>query len=116
LLALNGVNVIIDATGNRRRYRDRCRADINRFMEVYVKCPLEICVQRERERTETLHAPRRIYERGFKGESATVPGVGVPYEEPLNPEVTVESDKLSPEGCAQRIVEALKNKSFIAAG
>jgi adenylylsulfate kinase len=79
-------------------------------MEVYVKCPINLCIQRERRRKKTFGAPTKIYEKGFKGESKTVPGLGVPYEEPINPEVVVETDKLTPEQCAQKILSVLSKK------
>ena len=114
LLTKNGVNVIIDATANRRRYRDHARKEIPKFMEAYVRCPLEVCIQREERRGEgALYAPRDIYKKAFTGESATVPGIGVPYEEPLDPEVAVDSDKLDPGQCAQKIVEALAGFGWI---
>jgi len=111
LLTENGVNVIIDATGNRRRYRDHARKQIPRFMEAYLKCPLEVCVQRETRRKEFVYAPRGIYKKAAEGKSATVPGMGAPYEPPLKPEVTVDSEKLNPEQCAQRILNTL-TKTF----
>ncbi len=107
LLTRNGVNVVIDATANRRRYRDQARREIARFMEAYVRCPLEVCVRREAERGKSFYAPRGIYKKAVKGESATVPGVGVPYEEPLKPEVVVDSDRLDPHQCARKILEFL---------
>ncbi|MFH1327504.1 MAG: adenylyl-sulfate kinase [Candidatus Bathyarchaeota archaeon] len=103
LLSRNNVNVIIDATGNRRSYRDKARKEISDFHEVYVKCPLKICIQRETKREETLGAPKDIYAKAFTTKSKTVPGVGVPYEEPTNPEVIVATDKLNPETCAKKI-------------
>lgn len=110
LLTQNGVNVIIDATANRQRYRDKARKEIPRFMEAYVRCPLEVCMKREAERGKTFYAPKGIYKKAFTGKSATVPGIGVPYEEPSNPEVTVDSNKLSPGQCAQRVLEVIKKK------
>ena len=107
LLARNGVNVIIDATGNFRKHRENCRNTVERFAEVYLKCPLEICVQREATRVETSHAPKGIFEKALKGKAPTVPGMGSPYEEPLRPEVVVESDKLTPEKCAETILNQL---------
>jgi len=107
LLTQNGVNVIIDATGNRRRYRDHARKEISNFIEAFVRCPLEICIQRETKRKDFAYAPKGIYKKAFTGESMTVPGVGVPYEEPENPEVTVDSDKLDADQCAQKILETL---------
>ena len=103
LLTQNRVNVIIDATANRQRYRDHARKQIPRFLEAYVRCPLEICIERETKRGKTFMAPRDIYKKAFRGKSKTVPGIGAPYEQPQNPEVTVDSEKQSPEECAERI-------------
>jgi adenylylsulfate kinase len=108
LLTQNGVNVVIDATGNRRRYRDHARKEIPRFMEAYVRCPLEVCIRRETKRKVYAYAPKGVYRKAFAGKSATVPGIGVPYEEPRNPEVIVDSDKLNANQCAQKILEALQ--------
>jgi adenylylsulfate kinase len=107
LLTRNGVNVIIDATANRRRYRDHARKEIPKFMEAYVRCPLEICIQRETGRKVYAYAPKEVYKKALTGKSATVPGVGVPYEEPQNPEVIVNSNRLSANECAQKILETL---------
>ena len=106
-LTENGINVIIDATGNRRHYRENARKLIPHFIEAYLRCPLEVCIERESRRGKTFQAPKDIYKRALKGEAPTVPGIGAPYEETLHPEVTVDSEKLSPEECAQKIYETI---------
>lgn len=111
LLTQNGVNVVIDATGNRRRYRDHARKEIPRFIEAYVRCPLEVCIKRETKRKIYAYAPKGVYKKAFTGKSGTVPGVGVPYEEPEKPEVIVDSDKLDADQCAQKILQTL-TKTF----
>ena len=83
-----GRDVIIDATGNMRKWRELARSLIPRYAEVYLKCSLEECAQRERSRRETRGAPKDIYLKGKKG--WPVPGVNAPYEEPLNPEIAIE--------------------------
>lgn len=103
LLTQNGVNVIIDATGNLRRYRDIARRQMTRFIEAYLKCPLDVCIERERKREKTYHAPRRIYAQALKHKGSTVPGVGQPYEEPLNPEIVLDASACSPRECAEAI-------------
>ncbi len=108
MLAENDVNVIIDATGNRRRFRDLARKAVPRFMEAYLECPLEVCVRREAERKNTHQAPTDIYKKAEKGKAPTVPGVGAPYEEPIRPEVTADSSKLSAEECTQKILAAVR--------
>ncbi len=107
LLTQNGVNVVIDATGNLRRYRDHARKRISSFVEVYLECPLETCVQREGARTGTHNAPRRIYEQARKGKAPTVPGLGQPYEPPSDPEITLETTKYPPLESARKVLEKI---------
>lgn len=107
LLTQNGVNAVIDATGNLRRYRENAREHIPRFIEVYLKCPLRVCMEREAKRGKTYRAPNQIYARALKGEASTVPGVGQPYEPPLDPEITLDTVKLTPAECAQRIMQKI---------
>jgi len=90
-LVENGHSVIIDATGNLRKWRDLARQLIPKYGEVYLKCPVELCMLRERERLQTHGAPRDIYKKGEAG--WPVPGISAPYEEPLNPELLIETDK-----------------------
>jgi len=85
-----GHDVIIDATGNRRRWRELARQEIACFGEVYLKCPLELCMSREDARKDTHSAPGHIYEGAGKG-GGTVPGLGAPYEEPLHAELVIDS-------------------------
>ena len=103
MLARNDVNVIIDATANRRRYRDEARRRITRFAEIYLKCPLEVCMQREKGRKRRFGAPSRIYAKARTGASKTVPGVGVPYEIPVSAELTVDTSLLRPSQSAEQI-------------
>lgn len=112
LLTKNGVNVVIDATGNLRRYRDNARNQIPKFMEAYLECPLEVCIERESQRTETRHAPQQIYKKALEGEAPTVPGIGQPYEPPTNPEITVNTVQCTPEQAAQKIMEAIVKRWY----
>ena len=99
LLPRSGVNVVFDATANKRAYRDHARALIQRFIEVYVDCPIEICRKRD---------PKGIYARASSGRATGVPGVQASYEPPLRPELTVDG-QASPETGAKAIVNKLKN-------
>ncbi len=102
LLTDAGVPVIIDATAHRRAWRDLARAAIPRFAEVQLRCPPEVCRERERTRTGT-HAPRGIYARAGKP-GATVPGVDVPYEAALEPELVIDTAVEPPAQAVARIV------------
>ena len=99
-----GHAVIIDATGNKRRWRELARELIPRYAEIYLKCPVEECINRERKRQETRGAPRDIYKRG--GEGWPVPGLNVPYEEPLGPEIIVDTGQTT----IQEAVSLIDNK------
>ena len=102
LLTEVGVPVIIDATASRRRWRDLARAAIPRFAEVQLLCPLEIC--RERERTRPVgHAPQGIYARAGQP-GATVPGIDVPYETALDPELVIDTAKENLADATARVV------------
>jgi adenylylsulfate kinase len=101
-LCAAGVPVIIDATAHRRAWRDLARATIRRFAEVQLTCPLDVCRERERRRPPG-QAPRGIYAAAGRPGS-TVPGVDVPYEPALHPELTVDTSTEAPEAAAARIV------------
>jgi adenylylsulfate kinase len=102
LLTEAHVPVIIDATAHRRRWRSHAREAIGRFAEVQVLCPLEVCRERERTRRRS-HAPRDIYARAGKP-GGTVPGVDVPYEPALAPELVIDTSTQSVADGAARIV------------
>lgn len=106
LLTECDINVIIDATANRRRYRDLARSVIPDFAEVFVRCPLELCMERERKRIVKF-SPKGIYDKSAQP-SATVPGVNVPYEEPLSPEIIIDSDRIDAFEGAEVVVKKLK--------
>ena len=86
-----GHNVIIDATGNMRRWRELARRLIPRYAEVYLKCQLAECMSREQQRQESRGAPGDIYKKGEKG--WPVPGVNAPYEDPLDPDIIIDTGK-----------------------
>ena len=81
ILNKKGINTIIDATGNRRHYREVARKTLKNFALAYAKCPFDTCVNREQKRDFAFGAPEKIYK------NMTVPGLNVPYEEPLNADV-----------------------------
>jgi adenylylsulfate kinase len=104
LLANNGVNVIIAATAPLQAHRKAARARIDRFAEVYVNCPPEVCRARD---------PKGLWERADLGEIQTLPGAGAPYERPVSPDITVDSEHLSAQATAQLVMGQLKKQGFI---
>jgi adenylylsulfate kinase len=105
LLADEGVNVIIDATANRRRYRDFVRRLIPNFAEVFIRAPLSVCIEREAKRRAKF-SPKNIYKKAA-GEKAAVPGVNVAYEEPISPEIEVDTTIMNLEESARFVADRI---------
>jgi adenylylsulfate kinase len=111
LLVVTGcTNVVIDATGHRKAYRDRARTLIPEFAEVYIKCPLEICQEREASR-DAGNIETDLYRKARSGHlKGGFPGVTAVYEEPENPEVVVNSDILDPSESAELIMNYARSR------
>ncbi len=107
LLAQHGVAAITAAISPYREVRDEARREIGRFVEVYVKCPLEVCIQRD---------VKGLYRRALAGELLNFTGVSDPYEEPLHPELVIETDRETPEGGVRRILDTLEERSYLPSG
>lgn len=104
LLTQHGIPVLFDATANRRVYRDRARAQIPRFLEVYVDSPLKVCVERD---------PKGIYRRGLSEQGGNVPGLQDGYEPPIAPDVTIHGDREDPAAAAAAIIAKLEKKGYL---
>lgn len=112
LVEKGGKNVIIDATGNRRAYRELARQLIPEFAEAYLRCPLETAMAREGSRRSGL-VEKDLYKRAVEGRlEGKMPGVSTPYEEPTRPEVTLDSAALSPREAAAEIRTFVASKWF----
>ena len=73
-------------------------------MEVYVECPVEVLARRD---------VKGLYRQALNGEIGQFTGITDPYEPPLNPEVTVNSSRETPEESARRIWATLERLGFI---
>jgi len=118
-LAASGKNVLVDATSHKKAWRESARNAVENFLEVFVRCDLSVCVERESNRKEglvTAELYKKALERRKTGEKVggvgDVVGVDVPYEEG-NPEITVDSADLSAAESASRIFNELKRRNFV---
>jgi adenylylsulfate kinase len=103
-------SVLIDATGNRRHFRNLARERIPEFAEVYIKCAIEVCKARESSRENPL-VEKNMYEKAQRGSlKGDLPGVTAPYEEPTAPEVEVPSDALTPTEAAREIMNYVRSR------
>jgi adenylylsulfate kinase len=74
------------------------------FIEIYVKCSLEVCEERD---------TKGLYKKARAGEVKDFTGISAPYEEPLNPELTIDSSKLSIEESTRTILDYLETKGYV---
>jgi adenylylsulfate kinase len=93
-----GACVVVSATAPRQAHRDAARRCVDRCLEAWVRCDEEVARRRD---------PKGLYERADRGEIERLPGVGVPYERPPAPELTLDSQKVSAEENALRVIERL---------
>ena len=76
----------------------------DRFFEVYVKCPLEVCKERD---------PNGLYTKALRGEIREFTGVSSPYEEPQRPEMIIATDSQSVEEGTLSLLEKLRTEGII---
>ncbi len=113
-LSFSGVSAFLDGTGHRRIWREFARKECPNFVEVYVKCPIEICIERETARAsdEVRHklyrdAQERL-KTGMRIEGlGKVPGIDVPFEESPSPEIIIDSSKGTPQELVDQALKAL---------
>lgn len=98
LISSQGINVLVDATAHRRKYRDWVRARSPRFVEVAVSCPQAECEARD---------PKGIYRLARQGRIKHLPGFQVDYEEPLEPEFVYHSDRETTSAAVARLLRYL---------
>ena len=89
-----------------REDRDAVRKLLNNgeFIEVYVKCPLDVCEERD---------TKGLYKKARAGEVKDFTGISAPYEEPLNPELTIDSSKLTVEESTRTVLNYLEEKGYV---
>ncbi len=88
--------------------RDRNRAiqEPGDFIEVWVNTPLEVCEERD---------PKGLYRRARAGEIKEFTGISAPYEEPVDPEIVLHTDRETPEESARRVIAYLDEHGYLAA-
>jgi adenylylsulfate kinase len=77
------------------------------FIEIYVKCSLDECKRRD---------PKGLYQRAMRGEIPQFTGISAPYEEPVSPELVLDSERWSVEDSVDRILEWLQERNLIPRG
>src|SRR5450631_213918 len=106
LLTRNGVICISAAISPYREAREWARQEIGNFVEIYVKCPLDVCRQRD---------VKGLYKLVDEGKIKNFTGIDDPYEEPEHPELVVETSNETIEESVDRIFARLQELGYVTA-
>lgn len=104
LLTRNGVIVLSSFVSPYRAARENARKEIGLFFEVYVKCSIEECMRRD---------VKGMYKKAVAGEIKEFTGISDPYEEPKSAELILESDKLTPQESAEKVLNILQKSGCL---
>jgi adenylylsulfate kinase len=104
LLARNGVAVLVSAISPFRQARDLARSVIGDFVEVHVAPPLDECIKRD---------VKGLYQKALAGQIKQFTGVSDPYEEPLAPELTLDTSAGSVEEDVARLLSKLRALGYV---
>ncbi len=104
LLTRNNVIVLATFVSPYRERRKKTREEIGDFIEVYVKCPLDICIDRD---------VKGMYEKALKGEIKGFTGIDDPYEEPLNPELVLNTDIETIDESVEKVLKKMRELDYL---
>src|SRR5689334_10966946 len=104
LVSRSGACAIAAAISPYRAIRDEVRHTVERFVEVYTECPIEVLAERD---------PKGLYKRALAGELKNFTGVSDPYEPPLAPEIHVHTDRETPADSLATILARLEALGMI---
>lgn len=108
LLSRNGVGAITAAISPYREVRDEVRRAVEQdgaaFVEVFVKCPIAVLAERD---------VKGLYKKALAGEIKGFTGISDPYEEPLAPDIVIESDRENVGASVARIMSELESRQLL---
>jgi adenylylsulfate kinase len=101
-----GIVVLAAFISPYREDRDQVRALMgeSEFIEIYVKCDLEVCEKRD---------PKGLYRKARAGELPQFTGIDSPYEEPRNPELVIDTAWLDITDCVNRVTDYLEEQEAL---
>jgi adenylylsulfate kinase len=104
ILSRSGIITIVALISPFRTSRDYARKLIGDFVEVWVKCSLETCKERD---------PKGLYAKVMTGEITQFTGIDQDYEIPSNPEIILDTDKETALQCSQKILQKLNELGYL---
>ena len=104
LLTRNSVNAIVSLISPYRSTRAYARQNLPKFVETYLKCSIEECIKRD---------PKGLYKKALAGEITNMTGIQDPYEEPQNPELTLDTENDSSNNNLSKTIKKLEELRYI---
>lgn len=104
MLTRNNVVVLASFVSPYQRQRRKARKEIKQFVEVYVRCPVKICMKRD---------VKGMYKKALEGKIKHFTGVDDPYEEPENPELIVDTDIESVEESVGKVLQKIEQLGYL---
>ena len=104
LLTRHGVITLVALIAPYRDARARARREIGSFLEVYVRAPLEVLVERD---------VKGLYRKALAGEIQGFTGVSDPYEEPEHPDLICDTDRESVAESAAKVIRLLEERGYL---
>lgn len=104
LLARNRVNVIVSLISPYRSTRAYARDNLPKFVEVFLSCSIKECIKRD---------PKGLYRKALSGEIINMTGIQDPYEEPLNPEILLDTEHNSPRNNVAKVIGKLEELGYL---
>ena len=101
----NGVVTLVSLISPYRLMRERARQNVENFVEIYVRCPLEICELRD---------VKGMYRLAREGKINHFTGISDPYEEPVCPELIVDTHHLSIDASVSKVMAYLKDHALLS--
>ncbi len=103
LLVRNGVVTLVPLISPYREVRTKARNEIPNFIEIYVRCPLEVLIKRD---------PKGLYKKALAGEITNLTGLQDPYEEPLSPEIVIDTNEQTVDESVKTILDYITSRGF----
>jgi len=105
LLTRNDVFVLTSFISPYREIRAESRREIGSFVEIYTKCPLEKCIERD---------VKGMYQKAIEGKIKEFTGISDPYEEPVDPELVLETDRETIEESTARVLAYIRERGYLS--
>lgn len=106
LLTRQGVVAVVSLVSPYRKMRAAARKSAGNFIEIYTRCPIRVCEKRD---------VKGMYRLARKGKIRRFTGVSDPYEEPVAPEIVVDTDRMTVKACVESVMAYLAEKNLLPA-